>query len=365
MKILHVVRQFHPSIGGLEDYVYSLALEQIKIGYSVDVLTANTNFQTDELLNATEEKNGINVIRMPWSFSKRYPIIWIKPGLLNQYDLVHIHAVDFFIDYISLFKKLGLVKAKVKVCLTTHGGFFHTPNQQGLKKFYFKTITRFSLMGINRVFTISSNDQNLFSQIKKDCELVENGVRLQKFGEKLDTTNDQSDLICLGRFSSNKKIDWLIEAYAGLVDSKGKLKIIGGRATGDAVALKNLITWLGAEDKIELLLDLPDSEILEHISAAKFVVSASEYEGFGLSVIELMSYGLVPFLSNKPESFVDFIEQSKTGLLFDYDMNGFQDKYNQLLQNWSASEAKKAQVFSQQFSWSKVAQQINAGYENA
>ncbi len=363
MKILHVVRQFHPSIGGLEDYVYSLALEQIKAGYSVDVLTANTNFQTDELLATTEKINGITVNRLPWSFSKRYPIIWIKPSLLNEYDMVHVHAVDFFIDYISLLKKLRLVKSKV--CLTTHGGFFHTPNQQGLKKLYFKTMTRFSLMGINRVFTISSNDQNLFSQIKQGCQLVANGVRLQKFGEKLDRPNDRFDLICLGRFSSNKKIDWLIEAYAGLVEPKGKLKIIGGSATGDALALKNLITQLGAEDKVELLLDLPDSEILAHISAAKFVVSASEYEGFGLSVIELMSYGLIPFLSNKPDSFVDFIEQSFCGVLFDYNLENFQDKYNQLLEKANETEANKALEFSQQFSWTKVAKQINDGYTDA
>jgi alpha-1,3-mannosyltransferase len=363
MKILHVVRQFLPSIGGLEDYVYSLALEQIKAGSTVSVLTANTNFQTDELLNSSEQQDGIDVIRVPWSFSKRYPVIWIKPDLLNQYDLVHIHAVDFFIDYVSLLKKIGLVKTKV--CLTTHGGFFHTPNQQGLKKFYFKTITRFTLMGINRVFTISSNDQNLFSQIKQNCQLVSNGVRLQKFGKRLEKTNDTFDLICLGRFSSNKKVDWLIEAYAGLVAPKGKLKIIGGRATGDTAALQNLITRLKAEDKVELLLDLPDLKIVEHISTAKFVVSASDYEGFGLSVIELMSYGLVPFLSNKPESFVDFIEQSQTGLLFDYDMSAFEGKYNKLLHHWNESEAEKSQVFSQQFSWSKVAQQINTGYENA
>ncbi|MEA1988681.1 MAG: glycosyltransferase [Pseudomonadota bacterium] len=371
MKILHVVRQFNPSIGGLEDYVYSLALEQIKAGYSVDVLTANTNFQTDAVLDKTEEINGITVNRLSWSLSKRYPIIWIKPGLLNQYDLVHIHAVDFFIDYISLLKKLRLVKSKV--CLTTHGGFFHTPNQQGLKKFYFKTVTRFSLMGINRVFTISSNDQNLFNQIKKGCQLVANGVRLQKFGPKLtnnlanapDSNGSQSDLICLGRFSSNKKIAWLIQAYALLQNPQGKLKIIGGSATGDTAALQNLITQLNAEDKIELLLDIPDSEILAHISAAKFVVSASEYEGFGLSVVELMSYGLIPFLSDKPDSFVDFINQSECGVLFDYNLESFQDKYNQLLACDNAAEATKALDFSQQFSWSKVAKQINEGYKDA
>ncbi len=81
--------------------------------------------------------------------------------------------------------------------------FFTPPNQQGFKKkSILKTVTRFSLMGINRVFTISSNDQNLFSQIKQNCQLVANGVRLQKFGEKLDGLNNNFDLICLGRFSS-------------------------------------------------------------------------------------------------------------------------------------------------------------------
>lgn len=362
MKILHVVRQFYPSIGGLEDYVYSLTLEQINAGYAVSVLTANTNFQDDVSLNEFENINGISVSRMPWSFSKRYPIIWINPSLLNEYDVIHVHAVDFFIDYISLLKKIGLVKSKVY--LTTHGGFFHTPNQQGLKKLFFKTITRFSLMGLDGVFTISSNDQRLFSQIKNGCQLVANGVRLQKFGEKLNLPKSHFDLVCLGRFSSNKKIDWLIQAYASLEQPKGKLKIIGSRATGDVEALENLILQLGVGDKIELHLDKSDSEILEQLSSAKFVVSASEYEGFGLSVIELMSYGLIPFLSNKPDSFVDFIEGSQCGMLFDYNLEDFQDKYNQLLQNWSESEVLKAQAFSQQFSWSKVAKQIDAGYQN-
>lgn len=363
MKILHVVRQFHPSIGGLEDYVYSLALEQIQYGFEVNVLTANTNFQTDELLIRDDTHNGINVKRLPWSFSKRYPIIWIKPSQLNKYDVVHIHAVDFFIDYISLLKKLGLVKNKVY--LTTHGGFFHTQNQQVLKKVFFKTITRFSLMNINKVFTISSNDHALFSQIKKDCHLIENGVRLQKFGKEQKTTNNQFDLVFLGRFSSNKKIDWLIEAYASLNNPKGKLKVIGGSSTGDITSLKAQITELNAQDRIELLLDLPDDEILNHISSSKAVVSASEYEGFGLSVIELMSYGLIPFLSNKPDSFTDFIQQSQCGVLFSYDLDDFQEKYNQLIQKPYIEESDKALNYAQQFSWSNVAQQINHWYEDA
>ena len=32
MKILHIVSQFYPMIGGLENYVYNLAEQQIKTG---------------------------------------------------------------------------------------------------------------------------------------------------------------------------------------------------------------------------------------------------------------------------------------------------------------------------------------------
>ncbi len=360
MRIIHIVRQFFPSIGGLEDYVLSLALEQIKLGHSVSVLTLDSNFQTDQTLEPYEEVCGLAVHRVSWSFSKRYPIAWIKPKLLNEFDVVHVHAVDFLIDYISLLKKLRLVKSKV--FLTTHGGFFHTPNQQALKKVFFNTITRFTLVGLDRVFTISSNDHNLFKHINKDCILVENGVRLQKFGEKLQRSNNSFDLIFLGRFSSNKKLEWLIEAFSGLKNNKGKLKIIGGSTTGDAKLLDDLIHRLEASDRVELLVDLNDEEILEHLSSSKFVVSASEYEGFGLSVIELMSYGLIPFLSDAPASFVDFIQNSNCGLTFNYDQRLFEFRYEQLVQEWSVEQSNKAINFTKQFSWERVAKDITCEY---
>lgn len=361
MKILHITRQFSPSIGGIEDYVYSLSLEQQKNGFEVTVLTTNTNFQDDTLLESNSNIDGIDAIRMPWSFSKRYPIIWIKPSFLNAFDIIHIHAVDFFVDYISFLKKIGLIKPKL--CLTTHGGFFHTPKQQFLKKIFFQTITRFSLLSLYKVFTISPNDHALFTQLKSDCVLVPNGVRMQKFGKSALDQARLDDLIYLGRFSSNKKVLWLIEAFSIMKNPKGKLKLVGPSATGDIAEIKRLIDKCNANDKIELLLDQTDFDIMNHITTSKAVVSASEYEGFGLSVIELMSYGLIPFLSSNPDSFIEFVKESKLGANFDYTHIDFEEKYNHIMESWNCEMPSQALNYAQNYSWTETAKLITNEYQ--
>ncbi|MCX4189101.1 glycosyltransferase family 4 protein [Methylophaga sp. OBS3] len=359
MKILHIVRQFSPSIGGLEDYVLNLSLEQKSLGHEVGVFTLNTNFQTEERLADESVVNGVPVKRFAWFGSKRYPITRFPLKELNKFDIVHVHAVDFFIDYLSMLKRVGLLKAKL--VLTTHGGFFHTPQQQALKKLFFKTITRFTLRPVDVVFTISNNDKALFEQIKDDCHLIENGVAYQKFGHA-GALQSNSDFVYLGRLSSNKRLDWLIEAFSQLAPDGSKLKIIGNRATGDAKQLEELVISLHAQDRVELLFNIDDEAIREHIESSRYVISASEYEGFGLSVIELMSYGLVPFLSSQPDSFKGFISQSGVGELFTYEHTDFEASYLSLVKSWSVDEVEKSKQFAERFSWKSVARSIVDGY---
>ncbi|WP_292438040.1 glycosyltransferase family 4 protein [Methylophaga sp.] len=361
MKILHIVRQFAPSIGGLEDYVLNLATEQKGMGHEVVIYTLNSNFQTGERLPAAATIKDLPVKRFSWLGSKRYPISRFPLNSLNEFDIVHVHAVDFFIDYLSLLKRLGLLKSKL--VLTTHGGFFHTPQQQALKKLFFKTITRFSLKPVDVVFTISSNDRQLFEQVRAGCQLIENGVAYQKFGQA-NQAADSNDMVYLGRLSSNKRLDWLIEAFSRIDGTDSKLRIIGNRATGDAGQLEKLVTALNAEDRVELLFNIPDEEILHHIASSRFVVSASEYEGFGLSVIELMSYGLVPILSSAPDSFKGFVQQSGVGTLFSYEQQDFEKGYLTLIREWSEEEKNKAKTFAERFSWKSVARSIVHGYAN-
>jgi alpha-1,3-mannosyltransferase len=362
MKITHVVRQFYPSIGGLEDYVQNLAIEQLAAGHDVSITTLNTDFQNDKTLAPYEVYKGLPITRVPWVFSTRYPVCKLDMDKLNQADVVHVHAVDYLVDYLSLMKRLGQLKAKL--VLTTHGGFFHTAKNQRLKRLFFKTITRFSLEKVDAVLCCSANDLSAFEAISPHSCLINNGVRLQKFGQAPEMTKT-NDMVYLGRFSSNKRLMWLIEAYALLKQPMGILKIIGRRKTGDTAALEGLIQKLDCADRVALIVDVDDSVILQHLLAARFTVSASEYEGFGLSVIELMSYGLVPFLSDETPSFSEFIQVSGEGELFERSFEDFNTQYERLISRWSPASAQHAQTYTEQFAWNSVSKEIFHVYESA
>ncbi|MDO6575127.1 glycosyltransferase family 4 protein, partial [Staphylococcus pasteuri_A] len=94
---------------------------------------------------------------------------------------VHVHAVDFFIDFLSFIR----TSKKQKLILSTHGGFFHTQYASKLKTIFFNTVTRFTLKRVDLVLACSNNDFNVFSKIvpKEKLVLIENGVDTTKFGQ--------------------------------------------------------------------------------------------------------------------------------------------------------------------------------------
>ena len=101
MRIVHVVRQFHPSVGGLETVVMELALAQLAHGHDVRIVTLDRLFGSNERLAASEKVRGLDVFRIPFTGSTRYPIAPSVLKFIKAADLVHVHAIDFFFDYLA------------------------------------------------------------------------------------------------------------------------------------------------------------------------------------------------------------------------------------------------------------------------
>ncbi|MFT5759999.1 MAG: alpha-1,3-mannosyltransferase [Alteromonadaceae bacterium] len=363
MKILHVVRQFLPSIGGLEDVVYNLTTEQVKIGHEVEVYTLNSDFQSDVKLLDEEVINGIYIKRFSWLGSKRYSLCRLPLSSLNSFDIIHVHAVDFFVEYLSFLKRLRVLKPKL--ILTTHGGFFHTNKNAMLKNIFFKYITPFSLSQFYAVTCCSINDYKLFKHLNKNVSLIENGVGFRKLGDiKLVNRELLTEhvFIYFGRFSDNKRLPFLIELFASLKRTDIKLLIIGRSKTGNVGVIENAMKKFNSNN-VKLILDKSDEQILEYIENARYTVSASEYEGFGLSVIELMSYGLVPLLSSNPPSFNRFISEAKCGETFNANIISFNSAIENLCENWSEQMAVKAGNYSRGFSWDSISEKYLDVYQ--
>jgi alpha-1,3-mannosyltransferase len=293
--IVHVVRQFLPNRGGLEDVVYNLARRSQANGYRIRVVTLNTLF-TDRTKRLPEREtiDGIDVVRIRWSGSSRYPVAPDVLRHIGDADLVHVHAIDFFFDFLALMR----VFHRKKMIATTHGGFFHTRRFAAIKKIWFQTLTRFSASLYEAVIGCSQSDLETFRKVAAHrTSLIENGIDIEKFSDASSRT-PQKRIVTIGRFSVNKRLERLIDALAELRrrDPAWHLDIVGVPADLDLPDLERLIADKGLSGQVVTHVGLANPDIRALLGRTSVFASASEYEGFGLVAIEAMSAGLVPVL---------------------------------------------------------------------
>lgn len=363
MKILHVVRQFYPCIGGIENFVHGLAKEQVKRGNVVKVLTLNRSFLDGKTLPDEEAVDGIMIKRIPYIGSKRYPIALSCIRYLDGFDIVNIHCVDFFVDYLVLLKPFH----KKKIVLHTHGGFFHTDWLARVKKVYFNIITRMVLRGCDRIIACSNSDYELFSGISRNIIRIDNGVDIDRYA-KVKKNIENGTLLYIGRIDENKRIDNLIKvaAYLKMAGQKVRLRIVGADWRSLKPKFLALMGKMGIENEVTFLGQLSDEALLRELSKAHLFVSASEYEGFGISVIEAMASGTICVLNSIP-SFKEFMVDSQNGFIADYDgTEGAALVIKKALamppDDYYAM-AEKAKEFVSRYSWGKVAVKISRVYK--
>ncbi|TCR90088.1 glycosyltransferase family 4 protein [Rhizobium sp. BK376] len=314
--IVHVVRQFLPNKGGLEDVVANLCRQLLTRGYRVRVVTCNSLFSNPELeLPASETIDGIEVVRIPWSGSSRYPLAPQVFKHLADADLVHVHAVDFFFDALAWGK---LLHGRPMVA-TTHGGFFHTPKYASIKKVWFRTLTRISASAYERLICCSQSDERLFSGIAVSrTRLIENGADVSKFAN-CAALEARRRIVTIGRFSVNKRLERLLDVMRVLADRHPDwhLDIIGAVSDLDQPTLEREIAERNLGRHVSLHVAIDNCAIRNTIARASLFASASDYEGFGLVAIEAMSAGLLPVL-NPNEAFKALSERHPHLMLADF-----------------------------------------------
>lgn len=310
LKILHVVRQFDPSVGGLETYVKELVARQAAT-CEVTVLTLNRIFGDPSRLSASQRLENSTVIRVPFIGGRRLFLPFVRPALLKDYDAIHIHGADQLLDTIAVMS----VFMPLRLYMTTHGLYFHTEVLANVKKAYLKTITKWSLGRARAVFAVSSNDAATLEGAGVRATILHNPI--VPLGNSIC---EGKDLLYVGRLSANKRIDALISFMAKLVDEHPTLTlhIVGADHENAWPGLLSTIERESLQDNVRYHGYLDAGRLLDIAMNCGFTVSASRYEGFGLSVIEGMSIGLLPFV-HRNAAFEETVNRSGCGRLTDFD----------------------------------------------
>ena len=359
LKILHVVRQYTPSVGGLEAYVAQLADRQKRHSY-VEILTLNRVFDVDERLRAVEVIDGVMVTRVPFVGHRKMFFPMVEIDFFKQFDIIHFHATDQLLDVGAFFaRRLG-----IPYFVVSHGLFFHTTNYMQAKQFYLKNVTRRALVNADAVFAVSGNDQRVMGEVGVESVLLRNPI------EPLPEVECGSDLIYIGRLSPNKRVDRLIAFFARLREKfppaeTVKLHIVGSDTEGLGDKLLTQAQELGVAENVRLHGYISRDALIELLPQCGFKVSASEYEGFGLSVVEAMSAGMIPFLQRNA-AFEETYERSGLGALASFeDLDGAVDAFLSMAADVTPEHRRKARDFGLSHSWENVERTIQGHYEIA
>ncbi|MES1199999.1 MAG: glycosyltransferase family 4 protein [Pseudomonadota bacterium] len=310
IRVRHIVRQFAPSVGGLETFVALLAQSLRAHDCESDILTLDRVFEASgPRLPLHERIEDLDVHRVPMIGHRRLFAPLISERRLRDYDVLHVHGIDGMFERIARHPK-----RQAQICIaTSHGAFFHTPWMTRLKRAYFQIVTKRAARRYNCLIANSAPVEALLQQLGRPVVQVPNGVApLGAFRAS------GRDLLCLGRLSSHKRVDRLIAMMAAPELANTRLHIVGPEWDVKFAELREQASVLGVSDRVLLHGHVSSKRLAEIASSCGAFVSASNYEGFGMSLIEAMSVGLIP-LVNPNASFQQLLAKAGVGALITFD----------------------------------------------
>jgi alpha-1,3-mannosyltransferase len=255
-------------------------------------VTLDRDIRNRQRLEGPSEVDSIRIHRVPYFGPRRYPVApsWLR--FIDDFDVVHIHAIDFFIDSAAVARSAGFHHKPIIV--TTHGGIFHTPAWRPLKNLYWRRVLKRTLGAAAKVVAVSDNDAALFSSIVPREKLVTIPNGIDRAFVDARASRVRGRLVYVGRISQAKAIDKVIQLVAALAPDFEELELIvaGPDENGTTKALQQQSAAFGLASRVRILGELPLNELAKLVASSHVFISAAQHEGFGITTVEALSAGV-------------------------------------------------------------------------
>lgn len=361
-------------------YAYEIANALGERGHDVDVYTQRRP-QAETALRISENVT-VRAVTRPRrhlvTFETLYYSVQTRQSVaFDQYDVVHGTLMPA--STIALADRLGI---NTPLVLTSHSFalsevFAHTADQPAdyLLKYAFHpmNVVMDNIAGrsADRIIAISSQMEAQLTErygIGSDkVTMISHGVDTERFhpqtGVHEAVSSNKLTMLFVGRLITRKGADLAIEAVAAAKSEDVELLIAGtGRMEKD---LKELANDLGIAERVSFLGYVPDEELPLLYSSADATLFASNYEGFGLVLLESLASG-TPVLGTPVGGVPDFISDGKNGFVLPEEAKRFGQRIDEI-----ASDAAKLRKMSEDArssvadrTWNRVAKEVEAVYEN-
>jgi glycosyltransferase involved in cell wall biosynthesis len=166
---------------------------------------------------------------------------------------------------------------------------------------------------------LTEGDAAQWRKVHHNVRIIANPVT--DYPESLfDVMKDEKRIIAVGRLTPQKRFDRLIDAFAMIADKypKWNIDIFGSSSSESREKLMIYLSSKGLKDRVHIFM--PTSDIYTEYQRSEFFVLSSDFEGFGLVIVEAMACGIPVVSTDCPYGPSEIIEDGKTGALAKMDV---------------------------------------------
>ena len=282
--ILNLRDPTHPQAGGAETYLFEMAKRWVTLGNDVEWLTASyKGAERNAMLDGVRITRVGNAVTVYGAV----PLEYLR-NFRDRFDVIvdSENGIPFFSPLFSL-------KTKICVMHHVHQRVFraHLPFPVSEIFAWIERKVMPLVYSGSQFVAVSDDTRSEMEQLrisKTPIEVVRNGVDPRLLpGEKATAPT----VLYLGRLKAYKRVDLLIRAFARVLASVPDAVLMIAGAGDAKEQLVQLVNELGLHSKVSFEGYVDDRRKRELLQQAWVYVSASEMEGWGISVTEANACG--------------------------------------------------------------------------
>jgi glycosyltransferase involved in cell wall biosynthesis len=368
MKIVQTPVRFYPFIGGVENYVYYLSKELVKLGHDITVICAN-----EPVSKKQEAIDGIEIKRL--SYFGKIANTNITPQLpfalsKEEFDVIHTHVpTPWSADWsnvISKFKKKPLV-------VTYHNDIIGDGIANYIAGFYNSTALKSLLGKADKIIITQPNymySSPYLGNYKDKIEVIPNGVDVDKF-KPINIKKEENSIFFLSlldEFHKYKGLDYLLNALKIVKLEIEDVKLIVGGKGKLLDYYRSMVNEMGLGDNVEFHGFIPDEKIVEYYSKCSVFILpsiSSKQEGFGIVALEALACE-TPVISTEIVGVAADVKESNSGIIVPpKDVDKLADAILKILSNKESSfkmGINGRKLVEEKYTWASIAKMAEKVY---
>ena len=382
MKILQGCVRYPPAPGGAETVVKAYSEGLRDLGHDVEVITTDLYTETPFVKKEMpSEVNGINGTRhKAYTVSGEAHYV-LAPGMVQSFlskkaDIIHTHSYGYFQNH------AGWIRERFQSTPWVFTPHFHPSwsmwggaKRKTLREFYDTVIGKGTMESADLITCVSKHERDmLVSEIgisEDNIKIIYNGINWNDW-QILPDKNifrkqypDISDKFVLfaGRLATNKGLSDLISAMV-LVNQNSVDLVITGADMGLGKQLEEEALEKGV--RMHRLGHIDDETYRSVLAAAEMLVLPSEYEAFGIVLLEAAAAETAVIGTNVggiPEA----MSPGNNGLIVEYnDVDNLSKSIANLLDDDKMCNemGKAGRLWAKNFSWDSILKELEQEYSS-